>query len=358
MAGRAPAPVGPGAGRGGLRRAALAEAVRARRRSRPPAGHRRRAAPRRRAAAEQPDRHRLGRSRRSCTPAPRSRRSATSCRCSRRRRSGASCSASPRRAATSRRCARARCATATSTSINGSKIWTSAAHLAKFGILIARTDPDAPKHKGISYFICPMDTPGIEIRPIVEMTGAHMFNEVFFTDVAHPGREPRRRRERGMDAGQGDARQRAGVAVERRRAVGDGPDGGGPARPRAQGGRRRRSDRRASGSRSCTSRRRCSTSSGLRTVSARIRGEQPGPEASIRKVLADEHGQHIMRVARDLAGAGGMLATGGPLGHGRGAVVLRLPVQSRAHDRRRHRRGAALHHRRTRARPSARASLD
>ena len=46
--------------------------------------------------------------------------------------------------------------------VNGSKIWTSGGHYSKFGILIARTDPDVPKHKGISYFICPMDLPGID----------------------------------------------------------------------------------------------------------------------------------------------------------------------------------------------------
>ena len=70
--------------------------------------------------------------------------------------------------------------------INGQKVWTSLAHFSKFGILLARTDPDAPKHLGVSYFICPMDTPGIEIRPIEEMTGAQMFNEVFFDDVRIP----------------------------------------------------------------------------------------------------------------------------------------------------------------------------
>ena len=70
--------------------------------------------------------------------------------------------------------------------VNGQKIWTSGAQYAKYGILIARTDADAPKHKGISYFICPMDLPGIEIRPIVEMTGGTTFNEVFFTDVRLP----------------------------------------------------------------------------------------------------------------------------------------------------------------------------
>ena len=70
--------------------------------------------------------------------------------------------------------------------VNGQKIWTSLAQHSKFGILIARTDPDAPKHEGISYFICPMDAPGIEIRPIIEMTGSHTFNEVFFDDVRLP----------------------------------------------------------------------------------------------------------------------------------------------------------------------------
>jgi len=72
--------------------------------------------------------------------------------------------------------------------VNGQKIWTSLAHNSQFGILIARTNPDAPKHKGVSYFICPMDLPGIEIRPIIEMTGGHTFNEVFFDDVHIPAR--------------------------------------------------------------------------------------------------------------------------------------------------------------------------
>ena len=67
--------------------------------------------------------------------------------------------------------------------INGSKIWSSGAHVSKYGILIARTNPDAPKHKGISYFICPMDTPGISMSPIIDMTTAHSFNQVFFDDV-------------------------------------------------------------------------------------------------------------------------------------------------------------------------------
>ncbi len=71
--------------------------------------------------------------------------------------------------------------------VNGQKVWTSGAQTADFGMLLARTDPDAPKHKGISYFAFSMDQPGVEVRPLKEMTGRSLFCEVFFTDarVAH-----------------------------------------------------------------------------------------------------------------------------------------------------------------------------
>jgi alkylation response protein AidB-like acyl-CoA dehydrogenase len=70
--------------------------------------------------------------------------------------------------------------------INGSKIWTSLAHLAQQMILLARTDTDAPKHKGISYLLLDMKTPGIEVRPLVDMLGRHQFNQVFFDNVRVP----------------------------------------------------------------------------------------------------------------------------------------------------------------------------
>jgi alkylation response protein AidB-like acyl-CoA dehydrogenase len=70
--------------------------------------------------------------------------------------------------------------------VNGSKIWTSMAHKARFGLLLARTDPEAPKHKGLTAFVIDMHQPGVEVRPIRSMAGASGFNEVFFTNATIP----------------------------------------------------------------------------------------------------------------------------------------------------------------------------
>jgi alkylation response protein AidB-like acyl-CoA dehydrogenase len=70
--------------------------------------------------------------------------------------------------------------------INGQKIWTTFGHYADWGWLAARTDPNAPKHKGLSTFAVKMDTPGITVRPLVNMAGSHEFNEIFFEDVRIP----------------------------------------------------------------------------------------------------------------------------------------------------------------------------
>ena len=70
--------------------------------------------------------------------------------------------------------------------VNGQKVWCSGGRYSDWGILMARTDPQAKKHEGISFFLCPMDLPGIEIRPLRQMTGEAEFDEVFFTDVQLP----------------------------------------------------------------------------------------------------------------------------------------------------------------------------
>lgn len=193
--------------------------------------------------------------------------------------------------------------------VNGQKIWTSGAQYAKFGILIARTDPDVAKHKGVSYFVCPMDLPGIEIRPITEMTGGHTFNEVFFTDVRIPAAN--------LVGDLHDGWRLAKVTLGNERISlstggvlwGNGPtaielidsirDMGPVTDPHM---RQRIADVYIEHTLLDLIR--------LRTLSATLKGQQPGPEASIRKLLADEHGQHVMALARDYIGAAGMLAGG------------------------------------------------
>jgi alkylation response protein AidB-like acyl-CoA dehydrogenase len=197
--------------------------------------------------------------------------------------------------------------------VNGQKIWTSYGHVAKFGILIARTNPDAPKHKGISYFVCPMHTPGIEIRPIIDMTGTHAVNEVFFDDVRLPAANL------VGDENEGWSLAKVTLANERVSLSsggalwGDGPTGaelfdlirkhGGVQDPAI----RQRAAQLFIEDEILRLIR-------LRTVSAAIQGRPPGPEASVRKALADEHGQRIMSLAKDLTGPAGMLATSGPMG--------------------------------------------
>ena len=212
--------------------------------------------------------------------------------------------------------------------VNGQKIWTSGGHIAKYGILIARTDPSAPKHKGISYFVCPMDLPGIEVRPIIEMTGAHVFNEVFFTDVRLPAEN--------LVGDLHDGWRLAKVTLGNERvslSTGGVLWGGGPTALELLAAVRSRG-----AVVDPTMRQRLASVYiehtllelvRMRTLTARLKGEEPGPEASIRKLMGDEHGQHVMLLARDLIGAAALLT-----GPDSSAATVRTASESPLPDRR------------------------
>jgi alkylation response protein AidB-like acyl-CoA dehydrogenase len=197
--------------------------------------------------------------------------------------------------------------------VNGQKVWTTLAHVAQWGILLARTDPDAEAHRGITYFVVDMRAPGIDVKPIVQMTGTHEFNEVFFTDVRVPaanvvGTEHDGWRlakvtlgnERVSLSGEGALWGRGPTANDVLQLV---RDHGGTDDPLL---RQRLAHLYVESEVLRLIR--------LRTVSARVRGLEPGPEASVRKALSDEHGQHVMEMAMELAGADGLCSDRGPYG--------------------------------------------
>lgn len=197
--------------------------------------------------------------------------------------------------------------------INGSKIWSSGAHHSNMGILIARTNPEAPKHKGISYFAVPMDTPGLTMSPIIDMTTAHSFNQVFFDDMRLPVEN--------RIGEEGDGWRLAKVTLANERVSlssagslwGAGPsaatlldlvrDGGGTDDPVL---RQKLAKMHANAEVLRLNR--------LRTLSAKLNGRTPGTEASIQKLMADEHGQEVMELAKEVTGTAGMLSGSGPAG--------------------------------------------
>jgi 3-oxochol-4-en-24-oyl-CoA dehydrogenase len=197
--------------------------------------------------------------------------------------------------------------------VNGSKIWSSGAHHAQLGILIARTDPDQPKHKGISYFICPMDLPGISMSPIVDMTTAHSFNQVFFDDVRIPA---------SLRVGEeGDGWRLAKVTLSNERVSLSSAGslwGVGPSAEDLLTLIRRRGGLTDPVLRDQAARLHIEAEllrlNRMRSLTATLQGRTPGPEASIQKIMADEHGQHVMALAKAVAGADGMLAGSGPTG--------------------------------------------
>lgn len=197
--------------------------------------------------------------------------------------------------------------------VSGQKVWTSLAHESAYGILIARTEPEAPKHQGISYFVCPMDLPGIEIRPIIDMSGAHSFNEVFLNEVKLPAESLVGER------GQGWALAKVTLGNERVSLSSGGALWGlGPSAMdlidliRSRGGLSDSGLRQQAAALYIESE--ILRLIRLRTVSALAQGKQPGPEASIRKAMADEHGQKVMALAVACMGTDSLLSDGQLLG--------------------------------------------
>ena len=190
--------------------------------------------------------------------------------------------------------------------VNGQKIWSTWANRSQWGILLARTDPTASKHRGISYFVLDMATPGIEIRPIIEMTGGNHFNEVFFDDVRIPvdcrigeenggwrlanvtlGNERVSLSEGGVLWGMGPT---AGECLDEISVRGAGDDL--LARQRAA---------------QAFSESFVIDRLGDKIVAAQVSGADPGPYASIRKAKADVNAQELVAAVKDLAGPDGMV---------------------------------------------------
>ncbi len=197
--------------------------------------------------------------------------------------------------------------------VNGSKIWTSGGHKAEFGILIARTDPDAPKHRGISYFICPTDIDGLSMTPVIDMTTAYSFNQVFFDDVRLPAD--------CLLGAENDGWRLAKATLANERvnlSSGGSLWGAGPTAEtlldviRKGGGVNDPLLRQQAAQLHIDSE--VLRLNRLRTLSSRLKGATPGPEASIQKLMADEHGQDVMALAKAVAGTSGMLSGSGPHG--------------------------------------------
>jgi alkylation response protein AidB-like acyl-CoA dehydrogenase len=195
--------------------------------------------------------------------------------------------------------------------ISGSKIWTSYAHVATWGILLARTSRDGAPQQGISYFICPMNLPGITIRPLVDMTGDHAFNEVFLDEVRLPADH--------LIGQVNDGWRLAKVTLgnERVSLSGEGALWGrGPTANDLLAACRGRELSRVVRDElvRCWSHGEILRLLRLRLVSAKLAGREPGAEASVRKALADEHGQEVMSLAQSVAGMAAMLTGVGPDG--------------------------------------------
>jgi alkylation response protein AidB-like acyl-CoA dehydrogenase len=186
--------------------------------------------------------------------------------------------------------------------VNGQKVWTTLAHVARWGMLLARTDPEAVKHKGMTYFVVDMHAPGVEVRPLRQMTGDAEFNEVYFTDVRIPDAE------RLGDVGEGwgvslttlmNERVALGGTIPARES---GPIGDVLRIWRERGGTPVQRDRVVD----AWIRAEILRLTNIRASQVRRAGT-PGPEGSVGKLVSAELNKHITELANDLLGAEGML---------------------------------------------------
>ncbi|MFT3802459.1 MAG: acyl-CoA dehydrogenase family protein [Burkholderiaceae bacterium] len=190
--------------------------------------------------------------------------------------------------------------------INGQKIWTSGAHFCDFGILVTRTDPNVPKHAGLTFFFLDMRSPGIEVRRIKQIAGTSNFNEVFFTDVRIPDAQR-------LGPVGGGWKVSLTTLMNERLAVGDAPG------PDAEDLYRLADRLELDGEpaiRNAAVRERLADwyvkAQGLkytkfRTMTALSRGQAPGPEASIGKVVSAVKLQDIALYGMDLIGQAGIV---------------------------------------------------
>lgn len=189
--------------------------------------------------------------------------------------------------------------------VNGQKVWNSGAHNAQYGILLARTDPDVPKHAGITYFIVDMATPGIEVRPLRQITGHAHFNEVFLTDVAIPTTDV----VGAVDAGWGVAQT---TLASERSMIGGGGAGTGIEQliDLARGfDRTADAEVRQDLARAYT-RIRLLEFLGLRAQTALSQGRMPGGEASVMKLAISDHVERTGDLLMALEGPYGTLGGG------------------------------------------------
>ncbi len=198
--------------------------------------------------------------------------------------------------------------------VNGQKIWTSFAHQSQWCILVVRTDPDSVKHRGLSFLLVDMDSPGITIRPLVEMTGHAWFNEVFFDDVAVPIGNVVGEIDRGWDIVMTTLAVERGSSAQHARLTADLDLMIAAAKRTPRGASTADQDPELRQKlMDFAARTLVMKMSAYRNVSALKDKGIPGPEGSTLKIIWSELDQQVKQTALDMLGPAGLVAEGDPL---------------------------------------------